>query len=546
MIEIHEVKKRPPQLHRQIMAVRKALYVLAVGVFILTSLIIFVRPHISNRDLSILLPLPFVAALGILPVTTPIGAFFLEVFGTARILVAVHPHVLPQHSTGFAKADTPIGNMLFFRYILATAASRLSLQEAAREFRTFVRQIRIFPRNRDTANSYQEDETGIHHSGLVHVPPASSYLLEKLGVATAFAMVDDELACEPHSTPQQLLIPSGKGLKLLDLCPAGGYESDSKSDSGQSEGRRVRSRSFNDDSDDSESDDEQKYQHISIPKRKLKALRKGLRKRNAKRKSGDESSDTSESKLDENEVQFEDPLWWQHLPSLKCVGLASVLVDDIDMLGRDHRHELQIPREKDILISQTHQEVEMAERDLVSHICVERKRSQLHSLAQCIGFTSDKNSLERRTFNEVMRIHCVSTEILRERMAIDTHALGLEESRRWDMLRSDSTSVIVQDRRSKAYQLLTVGDARVVAGFCQEAWQGESSTILPFSASDKRTILDTSDNWRLGDLDVAAFSYSPVPHTWEQRLLGVGKRLSSTVSLGAAKHELARFFFFSS
>ena len=65
-------------------------------------------------------------------------------------------------------------------------------------------------------------------------------------------------------------------------------------------------------------------------------------------------------------------------------------------------------------------------------------------------------------------------------------------------------------------------------------------------AHDKRTILDTSDNWRLGDLDVAAFSYSPVPHTWEQRLLGVGKRLSSTVSLGAAKHELARFFFFSS
>lgn len=30
----------------------------------------------------------------------------------------------------------------------------------------------------------------------------------------------------------------------------------------------------------------------------------------------------------ESEVQFKDPGWWRHLPSLKCIGLACLLVDD--------------------------------------------------------------------------------------------------------------------------------------------------------------------------------------------------------------------------
>ena len=57
----------------------------------------------------------------------------------------------------------------------------------------------------------------------------------------------------------------------------------------------------------------------------------------------------------------------------------------------------------------------------------------------------------------------------------------------------------------------------MVTRMCQEAWQGESSTILPLSSNDRRAILETSNNWKLADLDVAAFSYSPIPHTFEIR-----------------------------
>jgi len=66
--------------------------------------------------------------------------------------------------------------------------------------------------------------------------------------------------------------------------------------------------------------------------------------------------------------------------------------------------------------------------------------------------------------------------------------------------------------------LLTVGDPHVVASLCNEAWQGEISTILPLGQMDRQTIADTSRNWKLADLDVAAFGYAPVPHSLEKRL----------------------------
>ena len=62
---------------------------------------------------------------------------------------------------------------LIFRYLAATVSSRLQ----------------------SSANSVSES--------LLTIPPASLHLLEKLGLVTAIALIHDELACEPHSTPQQ-------------------------------------------------------------------------------------------------------------------------------------------------------------------------------------------------------------------------------------------------------------------------------------------------------------------------------------------------------
>jgi len=49
-------------------------------------------------------------------------------------------------------------------------------------------------------------------------------LQENLGVATTFALIADEPACEPSAMPQQSLIPSSRGIKLDDLCPT--YDED--------------------------------------------------------------------------------------------------------------------------------------------------------------------------------------------------------------------------------------------------------------------------------------------------------------------------------
>ena len=100
-------------------------------------------------------------------------------------------------------------------------------------------------------------------------------------------------------------------------------------------------------------------------------------------------------------------------------------------------------------------------------------------------------------------------------MDADYHALGLEEARFRGRLVPHVTSVIVQDDRSNAFQLLSVGEAELSVNNCSQLWQGETSTIIPMSAFDRKNILDTAKNWILEDLNVLAFTYSPVPYAFE-------------------------------
>jgi hypothetical protein len=97
-------------------------------------------------------------------------------------------------------------------------------------------------------------------------------------------------------------------------------------------------------------------------------------------------------------------------------------------------------------------------------------------------------------------------------------------------LRPDCTSVVVKDARTQAYHLLTAGDARVVTDICSDAWQGE--TITPLSVSDRTMILENSKNWSLADLDVTAFSYAPIPYTYDKKFAvqNLGTRGSESTS----------------
>ena len=103
---------------------------------------------------------------------------------------------------------------------------------------------------------------------------------------------------------------------------------------------------------------------------------------------------------------------------------------------------------------------------LIDHISDERERKQLRLLAQCIGFDTNPNALGPRgdlsSFSERRRLHILSTNLLRQRMQLDSHALGLEESRNWSRLFTDADTVFVRDSRSGGDMVLTVGDARVV------------------------------------------------------------------------------------
>jgi hypothetical protein len=453
----------------------------------------------------------------------------------------VHPHVNVQTQ----HKSPEFQSWLFLRYLAATTTSRLYMQDLMRSLRHFVGntiQCRGDSRNTGDDGAFDFETPATQ---LICVPPASTFLLEKLGVATAFTLIDDDLVCEPFSIPQQLLIPSGNGLKLLDLCPT--YESDSENDSKDllkpTGRRRGKSYGSSQDGSDSDSDDEPLFASTAT-KRTINAIRRRRRRRKIKSTQSKQETTQVVTTSDDTRIQFEDPLWWHYLPSLKCIGLACSLVDDHcdaeSVAFRPSSLELSISDQCPMPLSPS---LETVEKELVRHICSERERPQLRSLARCIGFSANTNSFGDRGdlsfFKEKLRVNVISTKLLNERLAIDAHALGLEESRAWGLLRPDSSSVVVEDKRSKAYQLLTVGDPRVVAGLCHEAWQGENSTILPFNAADRRGILDTSTNWALADLDVAAFAYSPVPRTLESRL-GNGTDCPKTVCSYACIEEIVR------
>lgn len=482
----------------------------AVIVLGLTTVITFSRQQTGSGDVALIAHLPILAALGVLPVVGPAFIFIVEVMGTARILTTVHPY-----SSSTTDLKDSSSTRLLLRYILVTGLSRLSLWPAY-----------------DSISGCYHRLTGTRRqqrSKLVRVPPASVHLLEKLGVSTAFTLIDDELVCEPQSIPQQLLIPSAKGLKLLDLCPVRDGDSDGESDS-ESGSKKQRSKSL-----DSDSESEEGVTFHSALRRKVLPQRIRRHKSNQLVRTDDEAAEHEASRFD---VQFEEPNWWQYLPSLKCIGLACLLLDEAQTNVKSESEDEDLKKNQGPLaLTPTHGFDHIsANSALAKLVCNERRSKQLRSLAECIGFSTESNIFGKKgdisTFTERLRLHVLSNRLFNARLALDAHERSSEQSRWWGFLRPDSTSVIVQDSRTKAYQLLTVGDPSLVTNMCNEAWQGEISTILPLAAADRQAITMTTNNWKLADLDVAAFSYTPVPRTRETQLTAdPGSQVSSVLYL---------------
>jgi len=474
------VPAKTPQIHRKFAEVRVALYFFSVGMLVMSFAIVFVRNSIQDVDSKVFLHVPILITLSSLPISTPFIAILGEIIGTARIILTVH----------FASTKSTETNKkfkVFPQYLLRGIHSRIKLSP--------------FQALKGEDN-------------MIGFPEAREYLFEKLGIVTVMSLVDDQLACDPTSTPQRLLIPSNNGLKLLDLFPKFDDDSDDESsqDSHKEHFSRRRARSFAS-SNDSDSDwGDQVPEETKGSIRNTKMLDIGRIRRRFKRK-----KNLIKHEVPKSEVQFEDPNWWYHLPSLKCVGLAGLLVDNKEQLNESH-----FPTKDDNkLLNHTESGVSSylhgtAGISLVRQITSYYDRTHLRTLSSCIGFSQGPNSFGKNgdisSFEELKRIRVIATRLVRRRMALDRHQISTEASKSWGSLRPDSTSVIVKDKRSQGYQLLTVGDSRVVTDLCTDSWQGES--ITPLSPIDRRAILEANKTWSLADLDVTAFSYTPVPSTY--------------------------------
>ena len=407
--QLQTAKRKTPQMIRQGQAIRATFLYAAVIAFTLTLLFLLVRPDgAKSFFLSTTWTLPLLAALSVLPVMTPMYVFLLECIGTARILATVHPLASTQKTRfpnkgmsenvggvdssqkgggGIVGSDDPFSPdggvdkpplKLLFRYMMATSSSRLFTESPMKALNAWRRRkaylLSSSHTHASTGSNNQSKGGGAARQSfestpdaLLSIPPASLHLLEKLGVVTALTLIDDELACEPFSTPQQLLIPSGQGgLKLLDLCPVfdddDAYSTDNEdnetsnhpsSSRNSNGGSRHQSRQNSDvysiDSDD-EPNDETLYNHaLAAPARTLQKIRGTYRKRKragGRRELGNTGVSTSETcqqcRVDDDgevEVQFEDPQFWMYLPSLKCIGLGCLLVDE-GIVSKDNKRAL--------------------------------------------------------------------------------------------------------------------------------------------------------------------------------------------------------------
>ena len=629
---------RQPRVLRQLNATRVTLALYAIFTLIVCTLLLLIRTEITSNW-----TLPLLSALSVLPISMPIFLFWVECIGIARILSTVHPLASKRKETvvhadgNCTTATKDVGSMnlvanagggggddeytrrrkphpyLLLRYIMATSTYRLFTKSLIKKITSFHKRIL------ETKQSSPSSSSSVTSDRLLSIPPASLHLLEKLGLVTALALVDDELACEPYSTPQQLLIPSGQGgFTLLDICPV--YDDDDDDDDENDEdgensvstrdndgvmntptrigrpsvlyrttssgsGHHHRSSSASVDSDESNEETRYRFNHAitTTAATAAKAVRTTMRsyrlRNNIRHKSSNRPSRQQkqhqqggndihrelsirrkvsgvdeEEEDDIEEVQFENPEWWKHLPSLKCIGLACLLLEErksrIKSTTLDAVTQIEPQRSDSPTVTNPSLKVSFdtnrprsssdvsngkssylspVEISLVDHICRdERERKHLKLLAQCIGFeTTPTNNGTMQSgggggdlscFIERRRLHVLSTSLHRQRLQLEWHALGIEDNRNWSRLYTDADAIIVRDKRSGGDLVLTIGNSSIVTHMCTDLWQGENSTISPLSVTERNIINETQKNWELSDLDVQAFSYAPLPFTAEQKI----------------------------
>ena len=242
---------------------------------------------------------------------------------------------------------------------------------------------------------------------------------------------------------------------------------------------------------------------------------------------------------------FEDPFWWQHLPSLKPVGLSCLATTNGSravatgtevtdgarsgpmlassspapsaslLKAQEGGVEDKLLNQPEHMIPRTTTDTSTVRSASSAQSLIEyvRQRSptedHLEKLARVIGF--DMNDLG--AFREKLRVNLVAPQLSDILHTQDINVLSQRDLWRRGSLQPHLTAVVVEDNRSNGLQLLCKGDPKVAVGGCIDYWDG--GNISPLTEQDRQAIMDIHQRWTLEDLDVCALSYAPMPHMAE-------------------------------
>lgn len=371
------------------------------------------------------------------------------------------------------------------------------------------------------------------------IPLARTRLIEVLGGITMICFVDDEVICEGYSVAEEIFLlmdnqhgdrPHTGSLKLdgllsSDLSP--GAKSDSAVDPLTPTGESTPSTA-------SVEEDESK--------KNMKGIVLDLH-------ANPEAAGS----------RFENPLWWQYLPSLKPLGLNAMMTYTSNETSNSHRtrtytvesgssqssisnlassyslnsngsppkprvRKSNSLRKQDFRYSDgsiyglvpqllgrggpsVPASPKLVERELVRHIRHTLPLESLRELAEEIGFQDN----DLNGFIPLLEVNVLAPGMENAHLQEDLHQWGQEESRRRGSLLPQLRGSVFRDQNN-SLQLMSMGDPSLLLHYCQDYWDGgRGCAITPLSSADRKEVLDVFERWRLEDFDVVAFSYSPVP-----------------------------------
>lgn len=258
-------------------------------------------------------------------------------------------------------------------------------------------------------NDIKSNGASMIHS-LFSLPFESSNFLEELGSISMVCFIDDDIICENNACCEEVLLMGEENDEIPGLSTP-------------------------------------KY---GVAKRTTEGLAKSIRDNNANHAKClvmDLHSGTVE-----NGKRFENPLWWQQLPSLKPLGLACLMNHaGSTELGTSPPSD-SYQRLADLPSSKTIDNAGQIKHSLVQYVRRNLPMPFLKDLAEEVGFQESDSS----NFTKLFEINVLSPKLDQEYLSQESHQMSLEESKRRGFLMPKLRSSLCKDVRGMIAVLLSL------------------------------------------------------------------------------------------